>query len=204
MHLGGGKKIYSTHLAIQESILTIKLLGIMDLETASEIRVENDSTSKSMYKTETMSIRSILMDITIPSSDKPLFKMIVVMADSDSKGVIPTGAKREDKARKVADHVTLAVMYHVIFNLDAHLYDIIIFTQAWFSRGRGSRLSLYLCSRQILYRTSCQNSFCLSWVFFLRDPFVERMVDQNVQILPNCCFSIASIPSLGRRRFIPE
>ena len=49
--------------------------------------------------------------------------------------------------------------------------------------NRGSRLSPYFRSRQILYRTSRQNSFCFSWVFFLRDPSVERMADQNVQIL---------------------
>ena len=46
----------------------------------------------------------------------------------------------------------------------------------------GSRLSPHFCSRQTLYRTSHQNSFCLSWVFFLRDLCSERMADQNVQI----------------------
>ena len=82
-------QFYSTHMAIQDSISTIKLLGIMDPKTVPEIRVKNNSPSRNACKTVTMSVRSIFMDIIIPSLDRPLFVIIAVTSDGGFKRVFP-------------------------------------------------------------------------------------------------------------------
>ena len=125
------KQVCSIHLAMMECISTIELLGILDLETEGDIRIKDKN---SEYKIVKMSIRSILSDITILSVEKPLFLMIAPTTNGEYEGVVPVGGERKEEAKKIADHVTSAVMYRLIFNLHAHQDNIGTFLIARFSK----------------------------------------------------------------------
>ena len=116
---------------MMECILTIELLGILNLETEGNIRIKEEN---SEFKPVKMSIQSILVDITIPSLKKSLFLMIAPATNCRYEGVIPTGRDYEEEAKNIADHVTSAVMYRLIFNIYAHQDDIITFLRARFSK----------------------------------------------------------------------
>ena len=76
-----------------------------------------------------MFFRSISMEIVIPSSNKPPFLMITKTHDRKFEGVIPTGRDREAEAAKIATHVASAIMYRLVFGLDAEPDDIAEFIQ---------------------------------------------------------------------------
>ena len=64
------KQIYMTHLAMGKCISSTELAGIMGLDTVTSVRVLDKNGN---FGTIQMLLRSILMEITIPSSGKPLF-----------------------------------------------------------------------------------------------------------------------------------
>ena len=66
----------------------IELAGILDLELKLEVKVKNEDGD---IVEVTMSLRSILVEITIPSSNKPLFLMIAGTRDGEFEGILHTG-----------------------------------------------------------------------------------------------------------------
>ena len=71
-----------------ECMSSIELLGIEDLDMASEVGVKNDA---GVMERKMMLVRLALMDIKVPGTDKPLFLMITTNRDGDCEGVLPTG-----------------------------------------------------------------------------------------------------------------
>ena len=62
-----------------------------------------------------MSVRSALMDIKVPGTEKPLFLVITINRNGDCEGVLPTGRVREVEAAKVAHHVASSITYRMMF-----------------------------------------------------------------------------------------
>ena len=77
-----------THLAMAECLSSIKLAGITDLENVTLVGVLDENGN---YMPIEMSLCSILMEITVPTSGKLLFLMIASKEDGDFEGIFPTG-----------------------------------------------------------------------------------------------------------------
>ena len=83
--------------------------------------------------TVVMSLCSILTEIEVPTSGKPLFIIIAATGDGKFEGAVHTQREREEEATKTATDVASAIMYHLIFVLEAHPDDIAKFIQVRFS-----------------------------------------------------------------------
>ena len=66
----------------------------------------------------------------------PLLLRITLVANGEYEGVVPAGRECKEEAKMIADHVTLVVMYYLIFDINAHQDDTGTFT---FIRGRFSK-----------------------------------------------------------------
>ena len=106
------KQVLQTHLALTECVSFIELVGITDLDLVSKVRVRM------------MSIRTILMNIEVPSSRKPLFLMIAINHEGESEGVLHTGREQEAEVSKIATYVASAIMYRMMFELLVEPDDI--------------------------------------------------------------------------------
>ena len=73
------------------------------------------------------------MDIIVPSSGKSPFLMIAAMGDGEFEGDVRTGREREGEATKITKHVASAIIYRLIFVLEADPEDIFEFTRVQFS-----------------------------------------------------------------------
>ena len=87
------------YLALSECVSSIELAGILDLELESKVKVKNKDGN---IVEVTMTLRSILMDIEIASSNKPLFLMVAGTRDRKFEGILPTEREHEAEAAKIA------------------------------------------------------------------------------------------------------
>ena len=94
------------------------------------MRVKN---ANGKIEVKMMSIRSIIMDIKVPSSKKPLVLMITINREGECGGVLPTGREREAEASNIATHVASAIMYRMMLELLAETDDIAQFIRFRFS-----------------------------------------------------------------------
>ena len=85
------KQICMTHLAVAECVLSIKLAGIMDIETMTSVGVLDENGN---YVLIEMSLCSILMEIMVPSLGQPLFLVIAETGDGEFEVFVPTGRER--------------------------------------------------------------------------------------------------------------
>ena len=122
--------MHNTHLDLCECVSSIELTGILDLDSEFEVRVTDKN---GRFLVVILSLRSILIDIVVPSSGKPPFPMIAVTGEGEYKGVVTTGREREGGATKAANHVASAIINHFIFDLSAHPDNIVEFIRVWFS-----------------------------------------------------------------------
>ena len=113
-----------------ECVSSIKLARIMDLETVPLVGVLDENGN---YVPIAISLRSILMEITVPSLGKPLFLVIAYMGGGYSEGIVSTGRAREGEATKIVKHVASTIMYRLIFIIKTDPNDIAEFIQTRFS-----------------------------------------------------------------------
>ena len=59
--------------------------------------------------------------------------MIAKTNDRECEGILPTGREREAEATKISTRVALAIMYHLMFQLDTEPDDIAEFILLRFS-----------------------------------------------------------------------
>ena len=85
------RQVLNTHLALSEYVSSIELAGILELELKSEVKVKNEDGD---IVEVTMSLRSILMEIVSPSSNKPLFLMVAGTHNREFEEILPTYGKR--------------------------------------------------------------------------------------------------------------
>ena len=57
-----------------------------------------------------MSLRSILMEVMVPSLGNPLILIIAAMGDREFEGVFPTHREHKGEATKIAKYVASAIM----------------------------------------------------------------------------------------------
>ena len=99
-----------------------------------------------------MSVRSALMDIKVPGTEKPLFLMITINRDGDCEGLLPTGRVREDEAAKVAHHVASSIMYRLMFETLVDPGDIVDFLNCRFL-SEHAKIAIEFSSYEISTRT---------------------------------------------------
>ena len=80
-----------------------------------------------------MSLRSIFMEIRVPSSGQPLFLVIAELGGGFFEGIVPTGGEHEEEATKIAKHVASTIMYRLIFAIKANINNITEFIRTRFS-----------------------------------------------------------------------
>ena len=80
-----------------------------------------------------MSVRSALMAIKVPGTEKPLFLMIITNREGECEGLLPTGRVREAEAEKVPHHIASSVMYRMMFEVLVDPRDIADFIKCRFS-----------------------------------------------------------------------
>ena len=114
----------------------------MDLETVTLVGVLDENRD---YVPIAMSLRSILMEITVPPSGKPLFLVIADTGDGYFEGTFTTGREREGEAIKIAKHVASTIMYRLIFVIEADPNDIAEFIRTRFSTDQAEVTMEHSC-----------------------------------------------------------
>ena len=113
------KEVISMHTASNQAMSGVELNGIIELNESMELAI-NPISSAGMddaedaplaAKTVNLSVREILMAITIPDTDKPLFHMIGESPGGIQEGFYPESNDREDMASQHT--ATLVMTQHI-------------------------------------------------------------------------------------------
>ena len=118
------------HTTNNQAMSGVELTGIMDLDERMVLKInalanaeldDEEEEGPPTDKTVTLSVRDILMAITIPDTDKPLFHMISGASGGSHEGFYPESKEGEDMA---SQHTASLVMTQLIWTYAIEALDI--------------------------------------------------------------------------------
>ena len=101
------KEVIAMHTANNQAMSGVELIGIMELDELIELTINalanaelDDEEQEGLLpaKTVKLSVQDILMAITTPDTDKPLFHMISGASGGSHEGFYPESKDREDSS----------------------------------------------------------------------------------------------------------
>ena len=117
------KEFINKHVAATESSSSLELRDIEDVDYEYSFNLPTKAGATPTVA-KIMSVRSILMEHTVPGGNETVFHAVVPTCSGCHEGVFPNTALLESEATKMAHHVAAFCMYQLLFKYEAEAADI--------------------------------------------------------------------------------